>query len=149
MFTLICYHTFPSFSILTPSLIPPRHPPYFIPLSPLPLHHLFTILPPSLYIPSFLALFLIPVSCAFKHLANLRVFLTCTKEDRFITQKCFPILSSYLLIRSHSMFMLALVITIIIVDTLFRPHLTIMSSTIYMNISVHKKNPIKKGEGKN
>jgi hypothetical protein len=30
-----------------------------------------------------------------------------------------------------------------------RPHLTIMSSTIYMNISVHKKNPIKIGEGKN
>jgi hypothetical protein len=29
----------PSFSILTPSLIPPRHPPYFIPLvSLLPLH---------------------------------------------------------------------------------------------------------------
>jgi hypothetical protein len=25
----------------------------------------------------------------------------------------------------------------------------IMSSTIYMNISVHKKNPIKIGEGKN
>ena len=47
------------------------------------------------------------------------------------------------------MFMLALVITIIIVDTLFRPHLTIMSSTIYMNISVHKKNPIKIGEGEN
>jgi hypothetical protein len=44
------------------------------------------------------------------------------------------------------MFMLALVITIIIVDTLFRPHLTIMSSTIYMYISVHKKNPIKIGE---
>ena len=57
------------------AMIPPRHPPYFIPLSLLPLHHLFTILPPSslsfsLY--SFLpALFLIPVSCAFKHLANL------------------------------------------------------------------------------
>jgi hypothetical protein len=46
------------------------------------------------------------------------------------------------------MLMLALVITIIIVDTLFRPHLTIMSSTIYMYRSVHKKNPIKKGEGK-
>jgi hypothetical protein len=45
------------------------------------------------------------------------------------------------------MFMLALVITIIIVDTLFRPHLTIMSSTIYMYRSVHKKNPIKIGEG--
>ena len=45
------------------------------------------------------------------------------------------------------MFMLALVITIIIVDTLFRPHLTIMSSTIYMYRSVHKKNPIKTGEG--
>jgi hypothetical protein len=45
--------------------------------------------------------------------------------------------------------MLALVITIIIVDTLFRPHLTIMSSTIYMYISVHKKNPIKIGERKN
>ena len=65
----------PSFSILTPSLIPPRHPPYFIPLSLLPLRHLFTILPPSslsfsLY--SFLpALFLIPDSCAFQHLANL------------------------------------------------------------------------------
>jgi hypothetical protein len=43
--------------------------------------------------------------------------------------------------------MLALVITIIIVDTLFRPHLTIMSSTIYMYRSVHKKNPIKIGEG--
>ena len=43
----------------------------------------------------------------------------------------------------------ALVITIIIVDTLFRPHLTIMPSTIYMYISVHKKNPIKIGEGKN
>jgi tRNA uridine 5-carbamoylmethylation protein Kti12 len=41
------------------------------------------------------------------------------------------------------MFMLALVITIIIVDALFRPHLTIMSSTIYMYRSVHKKNPIK------
>jgi hypothetical protein len=66
----------PSFSILTPSLIPPRHLPYFIPLiSLLHPHHLFTILPPSylsfsLY--SFLpALFLIPVSCAFQHLANL------------------------------------------------------------------------------
>jgi hypothetical protein len=47
------------------------------------------------------------------------------------------------------MFMLALVITIIIVDTLFRPHLTSMSSTIYMHISVQKKNPIKIGEGKN
>ena len=43
--------------------------------------------------------------------------------------------------------MLAFVITIIIVDTLFRPHLTIMSSTIYMYSSVHKKNPIKIGEG--
>ena len=43
------------------------------------------------------------------------------------------------------MFMLALVITIIIVA----PHLTIMSSTIYMYISIHKKNPIKIGEGKN
>jgi len=43
--------------------------------------------------------------------------------------------------------MLALVITIIIVDTLFRPHLTIMSSNIYMHRSVHKKNPIKIGEG--
>ena len=42
--------------------------------------------------------------------------------------------------------MLALV-NIIIVDTLFRPHLTIMSSTIYMNRSVHKKNPIKVGKG--
>jgi hypothetical protein len=31
-------------------------------------------------------------------------------------------------------------------DTLFRPHLTIMSSTIYMYRSVHKKNPIKIGE---
>jgi uncharacterized protein YjhX (UPF0386 family) len=39
--------------------------------------------------------------------------------------------------------------TIIIVDTLFRPHLTIMSSTIYMYRSVHKKNPIKIGEGGN
>ena len=46
------------------------------------------------------------------------------------------------------MFMLALVITIIIVDTLFRPHLTSMTSTIYMYRSVHKKNPIKIGEGK-
>jgi hypothetical protein len=43
--------------------------------------------------------------------------------------------------------MLALDITIIIVDTLFRPHLTIMSSIIYMYKSVHKKNPIKIGEG--
>jgi hypothetical protein len=51
-------------------------------------------------------------------------------------------------IRSHSMFMLALVITTIIVDTLFRLHLTIMSSTIYMYISVHKKNPkIERTEG--
>jgi hypothetical protein len=41
------------------------------------------------------------------------------------------------------MFMLVSVITIIIADTLFRPHLTIMSSTIYMHRSVHKKNPIK------
>jgi hypothetical protein len=49
------------------------------------------------------------------------------------------------------MFMLALVITIIIVDTLFRSHLTIMSSTIYMYMyrSVHKKNHIKIGEGEN
>ena len=46
------------------------------------------------------------------------------------------------------MLMLALVITIIIVDTIFRPHLTIMSFTIYMNRSVHKKNTIKIGEGK-
>jgi hypothetical protein len=46
------------------------------------------------------------------------------------------------------MFMLALVITIIIADTLFRPHLTIMSSIIYMLRSVHKKNHIKIGEGK-
>jgi hypothetical protein len=45
--------------------------------------------------------------------------------------------------------MLALVITIIIVDTLFRPHLTIIISTIYINISVHKKNPIQVGVGKN
>jgi hypothetical protein len=45
------------------------------------------------------------------------------------------------------MSMLALDITIIIVDTLFRPHLTIMSSIIYMYKSVHKKNPIKIGEG--
>jgi hypothetical protein len=44
---------------------------------------------------------------------------------------------------------LSLVITIIIVDALFRPHLTIMSSTINMYRSVHKKNPIKIGEGKN
>jgi len=43
--------------------------------------------------------------------------------------------------------MLVLVITIISVDTLFRPHLTIMSSTIYMYRSVHKKNPFKIGEG--
>jgi len=42
--------------------------------------------------------------------------------------------------------MLVLVITIISVDTLFRPHLTIMSSTIYMYRSVHKKTPIKIGE---
>jgi predicted ferric reductase len=60
---------------LTPSLIPPRHPPYFIPLYLLHLHHLFTILSPSslsfsLY--SFLpVLFLIPVSCAFQHLTIL------------------------------------------------------------------------------
>ena len=45
------------------------------------------------------------------------------------------------------MFMLALAITIIIVYTLFRPHLTIMSYTIYMYRSVYKKNPIKIGEG--
>ena len=44
------------------------------------------------------------------------------------------------------MFMLALVIAIVIVDALFRPHLTIMSSTIYMYRSVYKKNPIKIGE---
>jgi hypothetical protein len=48
----------------------------------------------------------------------------------------FSILSSYLLIRSHSMFMLALVITIIIVDTLFHPHLTIMSSTMIKRSSL-------------
>jgi hypothetical protein len=46
----------------------------------------------------------------------------------------FLILSSYLLIRSHFMSMLALVITIVIVNTLFHPHLTSMSSTIYMHI---------------
>jgi hypothetical protein len=38
---------------------------------------------------------------------------------------------------------------IIIVNTLFRPHLTSMSSTIYMHSSVHKKCPSKIGEGKN
>jgi hypothetical protein len=72
-------------------------------------------------------------------------FFSLAPRKIALSLKCFPILSSYLLIRSHSMFMLALVITIIIVDTLFRPHLTIMSSTIYMYISVHKKNPIKIG----
>jgi hypothetical protein len=48
-------------------------------------------------------------------------------DEEVVKQVVKPILSSFLLIRSHSMFMLALVITIIIVDTLFRPHLTIMS----------------------
>ena len=45
------------------------------------------------------------------------------------------------------MFMFALFITIINVDTLVRLHLTIMSSTIYMYRSLHKKNLIKIGEG--
>jgi hypothetical protein len=82
-------------------------------------------------------------------LSKLEFFSLALRKIALSLKNVFPILSSYLIIRSHSMFMLALVITIIIVDTLFRPHLTIMSSTIYMNISVHKKNPIKKGEGKN
>ena len=102
-------------------------------------------------------LFIFLPSCPLPHtcqlclpaLSKLEIFSLALRKIALSLKSVFPILSSYLLIRSHSMFMLALVITIIIVDTLFRPHLTIMSSTIYMNISVHKKNPIKKGEGKN
>jgi hypothetical protein len=51
----------------------------------------------------------------------------------------YPILSPYLLIRSHSMFMLALVITIIIVDTLFRPHITIMAQLTGMGKRAGRK----------
>ena len=80
-------------------------------------------------------------------LSKLEFFSLTLRKIALSLKRVFPILSSYLLIRSHSMFMLALVITIIIVDTLFRPHLTIMSSTIYMYRSVHKKNPIKIGKG--
>jgi hypothetical protein len=104
---------------------------------------------------SILLLIFLP-SCPLPHTCQLCLpalskleFFSLALRKIALSLKCFPILSSYLLIRSHSMFMLALVITIIIVDTFFRPHLTIMSSTIYMYISVHKKNPIKIGEGKN
>ena len=102
-------------------------------------------------------LFIFLPSCPLPHtcqlclqaLSKLEFFSLALRKIALSLKIVFPILSSYLLIRFHSMFMLALVITIIIVDTLFRPHLTIMSSTIYMYISVHKKNPIKIGEGKN
>ena len=102
-------------------------------------------------------LFIFLPSCPLPHtcqlclpaLSKLEFFSLALRKIALSLKSVFPILSSYLLIRSHSMFMLALVITIIIVDTLFRPHLTIMSSTIYMYRSVHKKNPIKIGEGKN
>ena len=104
---------------------------------------------------SFLLFMFLP-SCPLPHTCQLCLpalskleFFSLALRKIALSLKCFPILSSYLLIRSHSMFMLALVITIIIVDTFFRPHLTIMSSKIYMNISVHKKIPIKIGEGKN
>ena len=147
--------------LLTASLPPPPH--YFspprLPLSlrpfyPLPsnsspspsLFYTSSISPSSpssvYHSPSVLSILLIIFlpSCPLPHtcqlclpaLSNLEFFSLALRKIA-LSLKCFPILSSYLLIRSHSMFMLALVITIIIVDTLFRPHLTIMSSTIYIH----------------
>ena len=102
-------------------------------------------------------LFIFISSCPLPHtcqlclpaLSKLEFFSLALRKIALSLKSVFPILSFYLLIRSHSMFMLALVITIVIVDTLFRPLLTIMSSTIYMYRSVQKKNPIKIGEGEN
>ena len=91
-------------------------------------------------------LFIFLPSCPLPHTCQLCLpalskleFFSLALRKIALSLKCF----------SHPFLLPALVITIIIVDTLFRPHLTIMSSTIYMNISVHKKNPIKKWEGKN
>jgi hypothetical protein len=72
-------------------------------------------------------------------LSKLEFFSLALRKIALSLKSVFPILSSYLLIRSHSMFMLALVITIVIVDTLFRPHLTIMSSTIYEVTKVNEE----------
>jgi hypothetical protein len=102
-------------------------------------------------------LFIFISSCPLPHtcqlclpaLSKLEFFSLALRKIALSLKSVFPILSFYLLIRSHSMSMLALVITIVIVDTLFRPHLTIMSSTIYMYRRVQKKNPIKIGEGEN
>jgi hypothetical protein len=48
-------------------------------------------------------------------LSKLEFFSLALRKIALSLKSVFPILSSYLLIRSHSMFMLALVITIIIV----------------------------------
>jgi hypothetical protein len=50
-------------------------------------------------------------------LSKLEFFSLALRKIALSLKSVFPILSSYFLIRSHSMFMLALVITIIIVDT--------------------------------
>ena len=123
--------------------LPTHFSPYSFSPSPSSFYHSPSVLYPSLYIPSFL-----PSSCqlCLPALSKLDFFSLVLRKIALSLKIVFPILSSYLLIRSHSMFMLALVITIIIVDILFRPHLTIMSSTIYMYRSVHKKNPIGEGE---
>ena len=173
LITFSVYFSPPSSS--SSSLLPPPHyfSPPRLPLSlrpfyPLPSNLLFTTcfttssaLSPSFSIsfyhsPSVLSilLFIFIPSCPLPHtcqlclpaLSKLEFFSLTLRKIALSLKSVFHILSSYLLIRSHSMFMLALVIAIVIVDALFRPHLTIMSSTIYMYRSVYKKNPIKIGE---
>jgi hypothetical protein len=120
---------------LTPSLIPP----VILLILYLYLSFLSIIFLPFSLVLSILLFIFIP-SCPLPHtcqlclpaLSKLEFFSLALRKIALSLKSAFPIISSYLLIRSHSMFMLALVITIIIVDTLFRPHLTIMSSTIYM-----------------
>ena len=129
----------PSSSLFYTSSISPSSPSSFY-HSPSVLSNLLFIFLPSCPLPHTCQLCL-------PALSKLEFFSLALRKIALSLKSVFPILSSYLLIRSHSIFMLALVITIIIVDTLFRPHLTIMSSTIYMYRSVHKKNPIKIGDG--
>ena len=116
------------------------------PSSPSSFYHSPSVLSILLFI--FLPSCPLPHSCqlCLPALSKLELFSLALRKIALSLKNVFPILSSCLLIRSHSMFMLALVITIIIVDTPFRPHLTNMSSTIYMYWSVHKKTPIKIGE---
>ena len=102
------------------------------PSSPSSFYHSPSVLSILLFI--FLPSCPLPHSCqlCLPALNKLELFSLALRKIALSLKNVFPILSSCLLIRSHSMFMLALVITIIIVDTLFPPHLTIMSSTIYM-----------------